>query len=121
MKLLLILIGCCSFITSLGQSVGIGTPTPNASAQLDVTATNKGILIPRISLVSPSDVVTINTPATGLLVYNSNSNLVQMPDGLGFYFWDGVKWIKMLTTGSSSGSGWLTTGNAGTSGTNFLG
>lgn len=25
--------------------VGIGTPTPNASAMLDITATNKGVLI----------------------------------------------------------------------------
>ena len=33
------------------QNVGTGTNTPNASAQLDITSTTKGILIPRMTLV----------------------------------------------------------------------
>jgi hypothetical protein len=45
--------------------VGIGTPNPDKSSALDVTNTNKGVLIPRIL-----DVSTIPTPANGLLVYD---------------------------------------------------
>ena len=31
------------------QSVGIGTPTPNAKAVLDLTSTTQGLLIPRLT------------------------------------------------------------------------
>ena len=50
------------------QNVGIGTNTPNSSAKLDVTSSNSGLLIPRILLASTTDVVTIPSPATSLLV-----------------------------------------------------
>ncbi|MCQ9636281.1 hypothetical protein MP478_19645 [Chryseobacterium sp. WG14] len=45
--------------------VGIGIANPDKSAMLDVTGSNKGVLIPRIS-----DLTTIPTPANGLLVYD---------------------------------------------------
>ena len=65
------------------QNVGIGTPTPDASAQLDITAANKGLLIPRVALTSLTDAVTITAPATSLLVYNTNG---AVPGGVGFYY-----------------------------------
>ena len=46
----------------LGQinaQTGIGTTTPNASAKLDVYATNKGFLPPRVTLTSTTDATTI--------------------------------------------------------------
>lgn len=52
------------------QSVGIGTATPDASARLEVSSSNQGVLIPRVSLSSPTDATTIANPATSLLVYN---------------------------------------------------
>jgi hypothetical protein len=57
------------------QSVGIGTSTPNASARLEVSSTNQGVLIPRVSLTSVTDAATIPSPATSLLVYNTNAGL----------------------------------------------
>jgi hypothetical protein len=48
---------------------GIGTTTPNASAKLDVYATNKGFLPPRIALTGTLDVATIASPATGLVIF----------------------------------------------------
>ncbi|MBA2250240.1 MAG: tail fiber domain-containing protein [Chitinophagaceae bacterium] len=105
-----------------GQSVGIGTPTPNASAILDVTAGNKGVLFPRLSLASSTDAVAVPSPATYLIVTNTNSAL---PDGAGLYINMGTpaapNWVKI--GGASSGSNaWSLTGNAGTvDGTNFIG
>lgn len=32
--------------------VGIGTPTPNLSSQLEIVASNRGILIPRVPSIS---------------------------------------------------------------------
>jgi uncharacterized protein (TIGR02145 family) len=49
----------------LGGSVGIGVLTPNASAALDVTSTNKGFLPPRMTNAQRD---AIATPAEGLMI-----------------------------------------------------
>ena len=71
------------------QNVGINNSgaAPAASAGLDVSFSNKGVLIPNINLTSLTDVVTITSPATSLLVYNTNAGL---SGGLGFYYFDGT-------------------------------
>ncbi|MBL4753498.1 MAG: hypothetical protein JKY52_07905, partial [Flavobacteriales bacterium] len=90
-------------------NVGIGTITP--SALLDVSGTASGILIPRVTLVQRNAIV---APVTSELVFQTDNTP-------GYYYWDGAAWVQMLT-GSGSGSGWATTGNAGLSAaTNFLG
>lgn len=93
----------------------------NSSAGLDVDFTNRGLLIPRVSLTATTDATTIATPATSLLVYNSNAAMTG-GSGVGYYYNAGTSgapnWVRLLTTGSN----WLLTGNAGTTaGTNFLG
>jgi hypothetical protein len=93
--------------------VGIGTATPNASSMLDITSTNKGLLIPRVALISTSDVATIASPVTSLLVYNSGF----LPNG--YYYWNGTLWV-LLATGNNTG--WSLTGNSGTNpANNFIG
>lgn len=97
---------------SHGQ-VGIGTASPNTSAMLDISSTNSGLLIPRVALTSVSDVTTIASPATSLLVYNSGF----APNG--YYYFNGTIWVQLATVNSAN---WTLTGNAGTSSaTNFLG
>lgn len=56
-------------VTSTG-SVGIGTTTPDASSALEIKASNKGFLPPKLTLISDTDNVTISNPATGLTVYH---------------------------------------------------
>lgn len=46
--------------------IGLGTPTPHASAALDLTSTNKGVLIPRMTDAQKN---AIASPAAGLLVW----------------------------------------------------
>ena len=84
----------------LNAQTGIGTTTPDASAKLDVSATNKGFLPPRVTLTGYMDNSTIASPATGLLVYNtgSNANLAA-----GYYYWNGNSWAT-IATASGSGS-----------------
>ncbi len=68
--------------------------TADPSAMLDINATNKGLLVPRVSLVSISDNnVPINNPATGLLVYNTEGNSLNP----GFYLWNGTGWSSLAT------------------------
>ena len=110
-------------LNASAQNVGVGTNTPNASAQLDVTASNKGLLVPRVSLTSLTDVTTIPTPATGLLVFNTNAAVT---GGTGFYYNSGTtaaaSWLRFQTGAGGTGSGWSLTGNAGTNSlANFIG
>src|SRR6266404_2122010 len=115
-----IVLFCASFLNA--QNVGIGTLTPNASAMLEINAANKGLLIPRVNLLSPTDVVTIPSPAAGLQVISLNSNTGQMPDGAGLYVWTG-KWSKVLLNEvTNNTAAWTTRGNAGTNvDSNFVG
>ena len=80
---------------------GIGTTTPNASAKLDVYATNKGFLPPRISLTGTLDVATITSPATGLVIYNT-ATAGTTPNNVipGYYYWDGSKWNGLVDQGA---------------------
>jgi hypothetical protein len=88
----------CTIINA--QNIGInatGTP-PNASAGLDIDFSNKGVLIPRVALTSAN--VTIPSPATSLLIYNTGSGGLT-PSG--FYYWDGSQWLQLGTASSGNG------------------
>lgn len=50
------------------QNVGIGTSTPDPSSVLDISAVDKGILIPRMTSL---EMASINNPVTGLTVFNT--------------------------------------------------
>ncbi|HHG86247.1 MAG TPA: hypothetical protein ENJ82_15970, partial [Bacteroidetes bacterium] len=77
---------------SIAQNVGIGTNTPNASAKLDINATDRGLLTPQVSLSNVTNSTTpVSNPATGLLVWNTNAT-VTGGNGTGFYYWDGGAW-----------------------------
>lgn len=86
----------------LQAQVGINTTTPDASSMLDINATDKGLLIPRISIPNLNATAPITAPATSLLVYNTN-----VTTGTGFYYWDGTKWTP-FTGGTSH---WTKVGN----------
>lgn len=62
--------------------VGIGTTTPDPSAALDITDTEKGLLVPRMTLAERN---AIAAPATGLLIYQTDSTT-------GFWFYNGTVW-----------------------------
>lgn len=103
------------FSFNIFAQVGIGNTDPAASSLLDIRDTNsntKGILIPRVDIVSLTSPAPVTSPATSLLVYNTNTTT-----GPGFYYWNATRWV-----GIDGGKNWNLSGNAGTlSGTNFLG
>jgi hypothetical protein len=109
----------CHEIIYAQQNVGIGTNTPNASSLLELNSSNKGLLVPRINLISETDVVTIVNPVISLLLYNTNNTL---PEGEGYYFWNGTKWSKLATRSNLANLAWGIGGNAGTNtATDFIG
>lgn len=87
------------FTFAVNAQVGIGTNTPNASAALDVTSTNSGMLTPRMT---EAQKLAIASPATGLLIY-------QTDNASGFWFYNGVAWMPF-----SGGNSWNLLGNLGT-------
>ena len=92
------------FVSSVTfAQVGINTITPNAASMLDVTATNKGVLLPRVALTGSNDATTIATPVTSLLIFNTATVTGANAIVPGFYYYDTTttKWVK-LTTGDGS-------------------
>lgn len=86
---------------NVNAQTGIGTTTPDASAKLDVTSTNKGFLPPRVALTASNAASPITNPANGLMVFNTvtagSSPYEVVP---GYYYWDGtgLKWVSLSTT-----------------------
>ncbi len=59
-------------------AIGIGSATPAASAVIDMASTTKGMLMPRMTTVNRD---AIASPATGLMIYNTTTNLVNIYNG----------------------------------------
>nr|MBP8042957.1 hypothetical protein [Bacteroidales bacterium] len=78
------------------QGVGINASgaAAHSSAMLDVSSASKGLLIPRVSLTSTTDVTTIPSPAISLLVYNTNASMTG--GAVGFWFFNGTNWVQAL-------------------------
>lgn len=83
----------------LHAQVGVNTTTPDPSSMLDIAATNKGVLVPRVSLTNVTTTMLdgTNTAATGLLIWNTNAATVG-GNGVGFYFFNGTQWIPITQT-----------------------
>jgi hypothetical protein len=111
-------------VAQIGVGINYAGAAPNSSALLDIdagTGIKRGLLIPRIALVSSTDATTIASPATSLLVYNVGTGGLSPA---GYFYNSGTSgspvWIQLLS--SLSGTTWNILGNAGTTvGTHFLG
>ena len=71
-------------LTASSDFVGIGTASPAATSALDITSTNKGLLIPRMT-TNQRDAIT--SPAIGLQIYNLDCKVLN--------YWSGTCWIAM--------------------------
>lgn len=88
--MLLLLASSCTFC----QSVGIGTDTPTRSAILDLRATNKGFLPPRLTSLQRDS---ISDPAGGLIIFNSTTNVPE------YYNATAQKWTSLANMPTSTG------------------
>ena len=84
------------FFTELswGQ-VGIGTSSPSSAAKLDISATDKGLLPPRVALTGTANSAPITGQLeAGLLIYNTATISDVTP---GFYYWSGSSWKRLIS------------------------
>lgn len=75
----------------VSAQVGIGTTTPDGSAMLDISATGKGLLVPRMNMSDRPA-----TPATGLLIYQTDNTP-------GFYVYNGTAWTAVTASSGAAG------------------
>ena len=85
-------------VVNANGNVGIGTTSPNTYALLDLTSTNKGLLLPRLNTSSISG----STVPAGLIVYDSGSGRLSV--------FNGSSWLN-TGTGDGNVSGSLVTNN----------
>lgn len=98
MRFLNILLISLLFVSiEINAQVGIGTTTPDTSSMLDISSTDAGLLIPRMTQAQRD---AIATPATGLLIYQTNNSP-------GFYYYNGTIW----TTFGGTDADWTVNGN----------
>src|SRR5690606_16662282 len=77
-------------ISTASAQVGIGTDNPHSSTVLDITSSDKGVLIPRMDSASR---LAISAPADGLLVYDT--------DTASFWFYDSSAWQNLSSGGGA--------------------
>jgi len=93
---ILFILSFASISVQSQNNIGINNPTPDASAALDIVASDKGILIPRMTSAERD---AITNPATGLMVF--------VNDDSSFYFFDGTSWSSIV----GNDGNWSTSGN----------
>ena len=67
------------------DNMGIGTLNPNPTSILELSANDKGLLIPRLTTSQRTGIV---NPATGLLVYDITTNT--------FWYFNGIVWVEAI-------------------------
>ena len=83
-------------LTGFSQNVGIsptGALPPDPAAGLDINFTTKGLLIPRVALVSTTSFAPLSAHVAGMILYNTATIADVKP---GVYFNDGTKWVTFL-------------------------
>lgn len=78
MRIHLIILFVLFRVTCAFSQIAIGATSPSNNAQLDVTSTTKGVLIPRLT---QTQINAISSPATGLQVYNTTLNCISVYNG----------------------------------------
>jgi len=120
-NLLTILMLCCWF--SVFAQTGIGTTTPNALAQLDVSSSTKGFLPPRVALTSTSSASPLAAHVAGMVVFNTatagdvtpglyvNNGSVWETTAAGvtpgttagdMQYWNGTAWVVVAATANEA-------------------
>ncbi|MEO6316266.1 MAG: hypothetical protein ABIU63_14230, partial [Chitinophagaceae bacterium] len=93
-KYFLVLLCSIYLVDVVAQNIGINATgtLPHPSAMLDVSASDKGILIPRTSTISRT---AISGPAKGLMVYDTTTS--------SFWYHNGNMWTELA--GGTAGTG----------------
>jgi hypothetical protein len=96
------------------SQIGINTTTPEA--MLEVSSSNNGFLLPRVSLTGNNDITTVVNPnggslANSTMVYNLTAITGLNAISQGYCYWNGTKWLSFVGNNSHN---WGLFGNSNT-------
>ncbi len=91
------------------QTVGINATgaVPSVSAMLDISSSDKGLLVPRVDIVNLTDNTSpVSSPANSLLVFSTNTT------NKGYFYWSSAdsKWIQLVDATSNADGDWYEVG-----------
>jgi len=91
----------CNSTSIHAQSMGISSEaiTPDPSSILEMRTTDRGILIPRMTTVERD---AITAPATGLMLYNIDTNQYNFYNGSAWVFWGSTAYLSATYGGTLS-------------------
>ena len=90
-------------LTTATDRVGIGTSSPDASAELDVSSTTKGFLPPRMDQTERNLIL---SPAAGLVIFNTSTNCLNFYSGTSWFSTCGSVSSDTDTTGGGINNNW---------------
>ncbi|MGL4583151.1 MAG: hypothetical protein ACRCVU_09225 [Flavobacterium sp.] len=94
-----------SFLASAGFAqtkigvAGKSTADVNSNAVLELDATDRGLLLPRVALSKTTEAAPLKAHVAGMTVYNTKDGDKTKEEDVvkGFYYNDGTKWQQMVT------------------------
>ena len=94
-----LLLGCLVSFTLFHAQVGIGNnvTTFDDSEVLKIVSTDKGVLLPNVSIPNLANASPVTSPANSLIVYNTNATT-----GKGFYYWQNNQWNPLIPLNGQS-------------------
>ena len=103
MKHYLVILTLLLAATATQAQVGIGTASPDGSAILDITASAKGLIVPRMTTTQRG---AINSPTAGLLIYNTTSSALEIANSSSL-------WVNLSTGATTAVTSGTTSSTAG--------
>lgn len=106
MKREVVLLLVITLFSAFGWSqTGIGVESPNDEAVLEIASSTKGILLPKVALNNNPQTFHLTNNAvdahTGMLLYNTNTDVTGGLSGVGYYYWSGTQWQRLMSNGGS--------------------
>jgi hypothetical protein len=94
---------------AFGQvKIGDNGTIVNPNSLLELESTNKGLLLPRVVLLESTNPFPLTQHIAGMTLFNTASNSDLTP---GYYYNDGVKWIKLASAPDATNGLTIQAGN----------
>ncbi|MCE7039144.1 hypothetical protein [Dyadobacter sp. CY312] len=95
--------------TKIKDGTVVSPALPNVNAVLELESTNKGLLLPRVTLEQTSAASPLNAHVAGMVVYNTATAGDVVP---GYYYNDGSQWVKASGSAGTSSEPWNVQGSS---------
>jgi hypothetical protein len=87
-------------VDPINDEIGIGTTTPDTNSKLEISNSNKGLLLPRVALTATQNPSPLTAHVEGMEVYNTTKAITVVGQEVypGKYINDGTQWIREMNS-----------------------